>query len=139
MSNFKKLTEEELAALNPTEQVKYQANLQAYEAEQAKEEAEAKAKDEVKEKAEPKTAKAEPKIAKAEPKTTKAEKDNEASEGAVNTEYLTKKEIEELKANNPTLKEFFVTSDKTAFPNRWLAENHNRNCGSDEVIQHIKK
>lgn len=143
MTTFKKLSAEELAKLDPTAQAKYQANLQAYEAEQAKtkEEAEAKAKEdaEAKAKAEAdKKAKAEAEAAK-KAEAKKPKEGEEASDEVADADYLNKKEIEELKANNPTLKEFFITSDKTAFPNRWLAENHNSNRKLDDVIQHIKR
>lgn len=117
MAEFKKLTDKEIAKLTPEELEKYNADLATWEAEQA--DAKAKADEEAKNKAGAKA---------------KAKTDKEAKA----SEYLSDEEIAEVAKNNPTIKEFFITSDKTPFPNRWLAENHNRNREVNENLQHVK-
>jgi hypothetical protein len=119
MAEFKKLTDKEIAKLTPEELEKYNADLATWEAEQA--DAKAKADEEAKVKAEVKT-------------KTKTKTDKEAKA----SEYLSDEEIAEVAKNNPTIKEFFITSDKTPFPSRWLAENHNRNREVNENLQHVK-
>lgn len=116
MTQFKVLSKEEIAKLNNTDKAVYMKNLAKYEAEEkAKADAEAEEKAKAEEQAKAKT------------ETTTA------------GSYLNEKEIEELKKHNPNVKQFYITSDKVAFPQLWLAIDHEKNIeGNPDQIQEIK-
>lgn len=143
MTEFKVLSKEEIAKLNSTDKAVYMQNLAKYEAEQAK----AKANADVK--ADEADVKTDVKADEADVKT-----DVKADEADVNADvkakadkkekvapgnYMSEAEIEVLKKHNPTVKQFFITSDKVAFPQLWLAIDHEKNIeGNPDMIQEVK-
>jgi hypothetical protein len=125
MTQFKVLSKEEIAKLNDTDKSVYMENLAKYEAEQAK--AKADAEEKVKADAEEKV------------KADTEEKAKSKTENTSAGNYLNDKEIEELKKHNPNVKQFYITSDKVAFPQLWLAIDHEKNIkGNPDKIQEIK-
>lgn len=68
-----------------------------------------------------------------------ADVDAEKKEKVTPGKYLNDSEIKELKKHNPTIKQFYVTSDKVAFPQLWLAIDHEKNIkGNPDMIQEVK-
>lgn len=149
MNQFKKLSEEEIAALDATGLAQYQTELAAYEAEvKANEEKanEGKAPEDLSSL----DYKALSALAKERgytfPQTLGKEKllklmenppvqKESTEEKAEMPKYVNAEEIEAMKEANPSISKFYVTSDKTAFPSLWLAENHVMSGDVEKAIQ----
>ncbi len=132
MTEFKVLSKEEIAKLNSTDKAVYMQNLAKYEAEQAKAKANADVKaDEADVKTDVKADEADVNA----DVNAKADKKEKVAPG----NYMSEAEIEVLKKHNPTVKQFFITSDKVAFPQLWLAIDHEKNIeGNPDMIQEVK-